>query len=327
MYKILITGGSGFIGTNLLESLIRKNEYRVLSIDIEKPKNKGHEQYWEKIDITNKQKINALIFQFNPDYVIHLAARTDLRGDSIDAYGANTVGVKNLLDTLDGCPNLKRVIFASSMYVCQPGYLPTSPDDYHPHTAYGESKVMTETIIKEKNPQNYGWCIIRPTSIWGPWFGEPYADFFHIIMGRKYFHMGKRACTKTYGYIENFVYQIESLLKVPKEQIHQKVFYLGDWPAYNISDWADEIAEYTHIRIPHLPFFLFRLLAWGGDFLKILGIKFPMTSFRLKNMVTDNIHDLSPIQKLAPDLPVTRKEGVRRTVAWINSQRKRNAAD
>lgn len=62
--------------------------------------------------------------------------------------------------------------------------------------------------------------IIRPTSIWGPWFGEPYDKFFHIVLKHMYFHMGEKACKKTYGYIDNAIYQIESILRAsPKKSI------------------------------------------------------------------------------------------------------------
>lgn len=35
------------------------------------------------------------------------------------------------------------------------------------------------------------WCIIRPTSIWGPWFGVPYRNFFDMVMHRMYFQIGR----------------------------------------------------------------------------------------------------------------------------------------
>lgn len=321
MNKILITGGSGFIGTNLIDVLSSDSSIDILNIDIKPPKIESQKKYWKYIDIIDKDTLKATIIEFQPNFVIHLAARTDLNGNHLEEYSSNTLGVSNLIESLNELKSLERVIFTSSMYVCQPGYIPKDFEDYKPHTLYGESKVMTEKIIKENNPQNYSWCITRPTSIWGPWFGEPYANFFHIVMSHKYFHMGKRACTKTYGYIGNTVYQIECLLNAPKEQIHQKVFYLGDWPPYDISEWANEIAKYMGIRIPHIPFFLFRIAGWGGDILKAIGIKFPMTSFRLKNMTTNNVHDLSLIKEIAPNLPVSRKEGVKITVEWINSQK------
>lgn len=316
MKRILITGGSGFIGTNLIEILLKGNEVEVLSLDILNPKIEKHKSYWKEVDIRDKDALIESIQQFNPNIVIHLAARTDLNGKTLEEYDTNSVGVSNLIEVINNTASVERVIFASSMYVCEPGYKPKNFEDYKPHTLYGESKVQTEKIIKSAK-MDYTWSIIRPTSIWGPWFGEPYADFFKIVMSRKYFHMGSKACSKTYGYIDNTVYQIISLIEASPEQINKKVFYLGDSPAYDISKWADEIAECIGIKIPRIPYVIFKIAGWGGDVLKIIGIKFPMTSFRLKNMTTDNIHDLSPIHAIAPNPPVSRIEGVSKTVNWI----------
>lgn len=316
MNKILITGGSGFIGTNLIEYLRGFNSFEILSLDIAEPKISNLQSFWRDIDIRNKTELGKAVWDFNPDYVIHLAARTDLKGTTLNDYDANIGGVSNLLDVLEDVPNLKRVIFTSSMYVCEPGYMPRDFEDYAPHTLYGESKVATEKIIKSRNPQ-YEWCIIRPTSIWGPWFGEPYNKFFHIVLNRMYFHMGSRACKKTYGYIDNAICQIMSLLKADKEKINGNIFYIGDYEPYDITEWANEIADYIGIKIPRVPYFCFKLAGWLGDLLKHLGVAFPMTSFRLHNMTTDNIHNLEPIRKIVPVLPIQRAEGTKRTLEWI----------
>ena len=108
-------------------------------------------------------------------------------------------------------PNLKKVIITSSKFVTRNGYQIKNQHDYCPHTKYGESKVETEIRVWGDEPQ-CDWCIIRPTSIWGPWFGVPYRNFFDMVMKRMYFHIGKIKCHKTYGYIGNSIYQIEQLL-------------------------------------------------------------------------------------------------------------------
>lgn len=321
MNKILITGGSGFIGTNLINYLFKEKEYSLLNIDIHQPKIEGHKHLWKQVDICDATLLKNTIKEFQPDYVIHLAARTDLRGKELMNYDANMGGVSNLLDALEEVSNLKRAIFASSMYVCEPGYMPKDFEDYAPHTLYGESKVETEKRIKDKNPK-YTWSIIRPTSIWGPWFGEPYDKFFRIVLNRMYFHMGKRACKKTYGYIDNAIYQIMSILQAPEEKVMKKVFYIGDYEPYDITEWADEIAKCAGIKIPNIPYFLFVMAGWFGDFLKLFGIAFPMTSFRLKNMTTNNVHNLNPIKDIAPHLPTSRQEGNVHTINWIKSENK-----
>lgn len=316
MIKVLITGGSGFIGTNLISFLLERGSYKVKSVDLATPKIESHKAVWECVDIRDNGALAILFEVFSPDMVVHLAARTDLRGATLEDYDSNTLGVENLIAVIKKTPSVKRVLFASSMYVCRPGYQPADMDDYDPHTVYGESKMLTERIIKGAE-LSVPWVIFRPTSIWGPWFSEPYIDFFKIVLGRKYFHLGKRACSKTYGYIENSVRQIEVLLEADIDRVNGRLFYIGDWPAYNISEWAEEIASKKSIWIPKIPYFLFQLAGYFGDFLKLLKIKFPMTSFRLRNMTTDNIHDLSPIKELMPVLPFSRIEGVDKTLEWM----------
>lgn len=313
--RVLVTGGSGFIGTNLIEYLMNIPDVQIMNIDKQRPKIENQLSYWKNIDILTRGG-EFVVHSFAPDYVIHLAARTDLNGTVLQDYDANISGIRNLLDALQQVPNLKRAIFASSMYVCEPGYMPKDFDDYAPHTLYGVSKVETERIIKAANP-SYTWSIIRPTSIWGPWFGEPYNRFFHIVLNHMYFHMGKRACKKTYGYVDNTIYQIMSILNADEEKVNRKVFYLGDYESYNITEWANEIAKFEDIKISNIPYSCFKIAGWFGDFLKKFGISFPMTSFRLHNMTTDNVHDLEPIKEIAPNLPVSRLVGTKRTLDWI----------
>lgn len=329
MEKLLITGGSGFIGTNLIEKLQKEGKYELMSIDIAAPKIESHKNIWKQVDLRNADEVLEAVTAFMPDFVIALGARTDLNGKTLESYDANIGGVKNVLAALDKVPNLKRLIYASSMYVCEPGYMPKDFEDYAPHTLYGESKVETEKIIKEwfngdssAHPiagSKYCWTIIRPTSIWGPWFGEPYDKFFRIVMNRMYFHMGERACKKTYGYIDNALYQILSILDAPEEKVNRKVFYIGDYEGYDITEWSNEIAKECGFKILRIPYFCFVLAGWFGDFLKLFGIHFPMTSFRLHNMTTDNVHNVTPIRELAPNLPVSRLEGTKRTLEWIRN--------
>lgn len=322
MEKILITGGSGFIGTNLIERLFKDANYKLLSLDIAPPKIESHKDVWKKVDLCDEKEVVKAITDFSPDYVIALGARTDLCGKTLESYDANISGVSNVLAALEVVPNIKRLIYASSMYVCEPGYMPKDFGDYAPHTLYGESKVETEKIINSANPQ-YTWSILRPTSIWGPWFGEPYNKFFHIVLNHMYFHMGKRACKKTYGYVDNAVYQILSILKADQTKVNKRVFYLGDYEPYDITEWANEIAKEAGIWIPRIPYWCFVCAGWFGDLLKKFGIPFPMTSFRLHNMTTDNVHNLNPIKEIAPNLPVNRIAGTRKTLEWINNLEKK----
>ena len=319
--KILITGGSGFIGTNFIEHLLLRGKVEFVNIDLVKPKLKSHNPYWFEGDVRDAKSLCLVYEKVQPGIVVHLAARTDLNGTSLEDYSSNTLGTKVLLDVLNHKGFSGKAIFTSSMYVCEPGYTPINFDDYNPHTIYGESKVESEKIIKTAK-KNYTSTIIRPTSIWGPWFSEPYSDFFNLVLSRKYFNLSKGACKKTYGYIGNTVQQISSIINADSAQIDNRVFYLGDWPEYPIDEWAHELAATVPYKIISLPYWFFKLIAIFGDSIKTLGFRFPMTSFRLRNMTTDNVHDLSAIRELLNELPFDRVQGISHTIEWIKSQKK-----
>jgi nucleoside-diphosphate-sugar epimerase len=202
------------------------------------------------------------------------------------------------------------------------GYKPKNQFDYHPATIYGESKVLTEKTVWD-NPPNCDWVIIRPTSIWGPWFGYPssYVNFFKMLIVRRYFHIGKKLCTKTYGYVDNTIYQIEKLLLCDTTDEKNKIFYLGDYNPTNIEEWANEIANILHYKIMRIPYCMVFMAALFGDIIGKIGIKFPMTTFRLKNMTTDNIIDLTNTMRLVPELPYSRIEGIHRTLEWLKENK------
>lgn len=315
--KVLITGGSGFIGTNLLNYL-RKKGYEVVNIDLAPPIRKEWDLYWQKVDITDCNQLIRCIQTCQPDYIVHLAARTDLNGESLADYTANTVGVENLMKIVDSLPHLRKIVITSSMLVCHTGYYPKNQFDYSPTTIYGKSKVVTEQNVWAHEP-HCDWAIIRPTSMWGPWFKEPYRIFFDMVLKHRYFHIGHKGCTKTYGYIGNAVYQIEQILTQDTSDRDNKIFYIGDIPATNIEEWANEIAHEVGTRILKMPLWVIRIAAWIGDMLKKIGIYFPMTSFRLKNMTTNNVMDLSNTYKIAPNPPYSRIEGVRETLQWMKN--------
>lgn len=323
MSKVLITGASGFIGTNLFEDLVEKG-YEVCNVDFNPPKIEKRRAAWKNVDIRDYNMFEKVVLDFNPDYVIHLAARTDLDGKTLEDYSANIVGVDNLMKIIHKLHNLKKVIITSSKFVTRNGYKVKNQHDYCPHTKYGESKVETEMRVWGNLPQ-CDWCIIRPTSIWGPWFGVPYRNFFDMVMRRMYFHIGHIKCHKTYGYIGNAVYQIEQLLFNDTPDENNKVFYIGDEPAYEINEWADEIANELGFRVPTMPVWFVKCLAKFGDLLGVFGIHFPMQSFRFENMTNDGINDMANTYLIAPQMPYTRLQGTKATIEWIKKNEGRKS--
>ncbi len=323
---IVITGGSGFIGTNLVQYLIDNySTYKIYNIDHLPPKNKNHNEYWINININDSLILNNFILETKPDYIVHLAARTDLNEkNDIEGYNANILGVKNIMDSASKLPSLKRIIIASSMLVNKVGYIPHTYTDYNPNTLYGKSKVLTEQIVHK---YDLNWVLIRPTSIWGPWFGEPYNNFFKLVIKGYYVNLPKnKAAIKTYGYIENSCLQIVSLLFNENQNILKNTFYIGDSPPLNISEWSNEIRKSIQKQnLPTIPFLLFKFLCQLGSFFKnVLKLKkIPLDMFRFKNMTTNNII-ITEINKtnsfLINDLNKNLNYQIQQTIFWLNTQ-------
>jgi nucleoside-diphosphate-sugar epimerase len=321
--KVLITGGSGFIGTNAVEYFYKKG-FDVLNIDIKKPQNNNHIKFWSECDILDLDNYHQQVLKYNPDYFLHLAARTDLNETkSISGYDTNITGVENTVKVVNSCTNIKRTIFASSRLVCRIGYLPKNETDYCPPNLYGESKVIGEKIVRASK-MNCDWIIIRPTSIWGEWFDVPYRNFFDTVYNGTYFNPGKFNPQKSFGYVGNSVYQLDKLLHCEKDLVCGKTLYLCDYPPLRVSEWAQLIhKEFGKTKsIKTMPYPLLKIIALVGDVLYTIGwLNVPLQSFRLSNLITQMIYPTEELKQIAGDLPFSLIDGVKRTVKWYITHR------
>ena len=320
--KILIVGGSGFIGTNYIEFLLRKTQVDFLNIDSLAPKNPLHESYWKKCDLMDVDNLKKIVLDYSPTHIVYLAAKIGVHNSDSNAFSANTAGLKNFVDIINDCSSVERVIFTSSFIVCKVGYIPKNDTDYCPNTAYGESKVKGEEIIRAQSGSSYLKTIIRPISIWGPWGEEPYKNLFKSIAQGWYFHIGSGHYKRSLGYVGNFVYQIHQILLAPKEAIDSKVIYLADYLPTDLYEMTNSISQVAGARkIRHIPLFLMKIAAKFGDVFMVLGLKgFPMNSFRLNNILTQYVFDMNPIENIAGKLPYTLKEGIEETVGYLRDR-------
>ncbi len=320
--RILITGGSGFIGTNLVDYFVSRGDH-VANVDRIAPRNSAHHSYWHPGDLLDGVRLSSLVRDVAPNVVIHMGARTDLHGRSVDDYLANTVGVKNLISAVDGVKSLRRLIFASSRLVCRIGYAPRHLSDYCPTTPYGESKVAGEKIVRDADSRlPCPWLIVRPTSIWGPWFGEPYKTFFLTIARGRYVNPGSAKILKSFGFVGNTVHELGRLVEAPAAAFAGKAIYLADYPPIDVAEMAAAIQRASGAPpIRSVGVGPLRLVALVGDCLKALGWRNPpLTSFRLANLLTPMVHDLKPLEEVVGVLPYSLEAGVRITVDWLRTQ-------
>lgn len=306
--RIVVTGGSGFIGSNIVQNYLDKG-WEIISISRTKPKIKEHLKCWKQCSVEDIDSFKEIIIEFDPDYIIHLAGRADESGKDLKDYRVNIDGVKNVLDIAKCCSNLKKIIFTSSVMACLEG---------QPNTVYGLSKAEGEKVIFEEPPL-CDWTIIRPTAIWGPGFKGSLFSFFERIRKGPFLKIDKVTGNKTFGYVGNVAYQIDRILITDTRGYDDKVFYVGDYESYTINKWADEIASFTGKRLMMIPYWVAKFAAVFGDMIKIIGIESPLTSQRLRNMSRDTVVNLERTKAIAPDLPFSRLDGIKKTLDWMEN--------
>lgn len=313
--KYLVTGGSGFIGTHLIEELlVRKCELR--NIDIAPPKVETHGAFWKQVDILNPADLQRTFLDFMPTHVIHLAARTDTDGHTLDGYEVNTKGTENVLAAIKATKSVRRVIITSTQFVNQYHGTPEDEFDFAPHTAYGESKVITEQLTRQAGLEPV-WTIIRPTNIWGPWHLRYPHEFWRILGEGLYFHPGNRRIVRSYGYVKNVVYQIMQIFAARPEAVSSKVYYVGDEPIELLA-WVNGFSiRQTGRRVRIVPAVLLRMLALFGDALALLHIRFPLTSSRFRSMTTSNAVSMAATMKAFGQPPFSLDDGIEDTVEWL----------
>ena len=315
--RVLITGGSGFIGTHLIEHH-RSHGDVVLNLDVRPPRDPAQMSFWQRCDLLDRDGTATAVADFAPDRVYHLGARTDFEGRTLADYRVNTVGVRHMVRACQRLPASARVVFASSRMVCRIGYRPRGERDYAPDNVYGESKCRGERIVRSADLA-CGWAIVRPTSIWGPWFDIPYRNFFIAVAKGRYVHPRNRPVHKSFGYVGNTVHELTTLCDNAGGRIRGRTLYVGDYPPIEVSAMATAIAEASGAKpVRHVPMPVLSALALAGDAAKRLGwIEPPLTSYRLSNLLSEMVYDLSPISELVGPLPYSTQEGIRATVSWM----------
>lgn len=317
--RVLVTGGSGFIGTNLTERFYNE-AIPFCNLDLVPPKVDALSPFWQQCDILNFDDLVSAFIQFKPNVVIHLAAETDTDpSKALSDYKVNTEGSLNVILASQKVDSVERFVLTSTQFVNQSVDGPKHDEDYYPHTIYGESKIISEQYLRGSELKA-AWTIIRPTNIWGPWHLRYPFEFWRIIGEGKYFHPGNQPVIRSYGYVGNVVDQILTIIRKSRDEIANKVYYVGD-PPINLYDWVNGFSMgQTGKKVRVVPRVVVYSLAILGDLLKYLKVRFPITTSRYKSMTTDNPAFMGKTFDELGNPKYTLQEGINQTIVWLKEK-------
>jgi len=189
--RVLVTGGTGFVGSHLIESLVKKGASVVSTFQVIRPNSYFDEKKLlskvtlSQTDVTNFEKLFDLVTKLEIEYIFHLAAQPIVETAYYNprrTLNTNIMGTVNVLEAARLYPKIKAVVVASSdkAYGKSKGekYLETDPlRGTHP---YEVSKSATD-LIATTYAKTYGLPVV--TTRFGNIYGEGDQNYSRIIPG------------------------------------------------------------------------------------------------------------------------------------------------
>ncbi|TAL50545.1 NAD-dependent epimerase/dehydratase family protein [Patescibacteria group bacterium] len=172
----LVTGGAGFIGSHVVDALIRRRikVYVIDDLSTGSRKNLNPNATFYKISIVDQEAVTKLIARIKPDVVFHLAAQIDVRCSVENPSDDARVNILGTLNVAHACAKsgVKKFIFTSSggaMYSdsVRPPYSEKTPEE--PLSPYGIAKRSAEMYLDfEQRIHGMKYVILRLANAYGP---------------------------------------------------------------------------------------------------------------------------------------------------------------
>lgn len=315
--KITIIGGSGFIGTRLMNLLKDESKYTLHNIDLRQS------HFFPEVtqigDVRKQDDMDTMLV--GADAVVLLAAqhRDDVRPLSA-YYETNVGGMECTLRAMEK-NGVKRLIFFSSVSVY--GLNKNNPNETaapDPFNDYGKSKWQAEQVLFEWMKEHADWnvTVIRPTVIFGERNRGNVYNLLRQISSGRFLMVGNGKNLKSMAYVGNVVAFVKFLLE-NKTSSGCEVFNYIDKPDYNMNDLVTLVEQSLNKHIPstHFPYWLgmaggycFDAIAW------LMRRKLTVSSVRVKKFCATTQFDSTKAMNSGFLPPYTMEEGLRRTLEF-----------
>jgi|YelNatPaOPRAMG01_1025707.scaffolds.fasta_scaffold21662_4 nucleoside-diphosphate-sugar epimerase len=277
---ILVTGSSGFIGTNVTRYFIERGE-TVVGLDLSSPAMTFPKKSFtfHKCNLTDKEAVSNAFKEFSPKFVVHLAFVTHRK----DIYSEFMDDAKITLNMLEAASKqgVERFILMSSstVYGLRTVDKPVKEDEKpNPKGTYGKAKLMAELMARQYfEAESLPVTIFRGFEIYGPNLTIP--SIVRKLLDRAI----SREPMQLYCYGKqktDFTY-VDDLCQAMEMVLHEKravgeIFNVGSGKAYTYEEFAKAISKFLPSKIELLPprpnehpFYLYSTV----EKLKALGFK------------------------------------------------------
>lgn len=227
MARILVTGGAGFIGSWLVDELLRRG-HSITNVDDLSGgfmRNVNKECKFVKMDLRDAKKVDDVVK--GQDIICHLAAYA-AEGQSVfsprEINDINTTPMNNLLVSAVN-HNVKKIIFTSSMAVYGSLQAPFNENMYPiPEDPYGVGKLYCERMLQIfSDVYDFEYVIVRPHNIYGPRqnLSDPYRNVLgiwinSIMRGKPLYIYGDGNQTRAFSYIEDITTPLANAVESDK---------------------------------------------------------------------------------------------------------------
>ena len=287
--RILVTGGAGFIGSEVVSQLIKKNAMVTVIDNF----SFGKKQYLPKKnnlkiiegDITDEKVVSRAVK--DQEFVIHLAALPFIP-DSFhypaNFFNVNAIGTVNLLWKSIQSKTVTRFIHISTSEVYGTAqHVPM--DENHPtapHSTYAVSKLAGDRVAFTLHKENgFPVVIIRPFNSYGPQYTQPYIIpeiMNQLLIGNKELMLGNIDATRDFTYVSDTVNAI--IRSLDSKKAVGEIINVGSGNEISIRDLAFKISKIAKKKIKIIydesrerPFDVNRLICNNKKALRLLGWK------------------------------------------------------
>jgi 3beta-hydroxy-Delta5-steroid dehydrogenase / steroid Delta-isomerase len=263
--RVLVTGGSGFVGANLVTTLLDRG-YPVRSFDRSPSPLPPHPRLQVlQGDITDTSVCAAAVDGIGT--VIHTAAIIDLMGGAsvTDEYrqrsfAVNVGGTENLVHAGQAA-GVKRFVYTSSNSVVMGGQHIAGGDETLPYTGrfndlYTETKVVAERFVLSQNGVgDMLTCAIRPSGIWGRGDQTMFRKLFEsVVAGHVKVLVGRKSARLDNSYVHNLIHGfiLAAQHLVPGGTAPGQAYFINDAEPINMFEFARPVIEACGEKWPRI---------------------------------------------------------------------------